>query len=103
MRDYVYVEDVAAAFLAALARPEVTGCANVGTGVETSVNTLYATLRRVAGSRAEARHGPARPGDQRRSCLDPGRARETLGWTPAVALEEGLARTWNFWKKETAT
>ncbi|HEX9190431.1 MAG TPA: NAD-dependent epimerase/dehydratase family protein, partial [Vicinamibacteria bacterium] len=101
-RDYVYVEDVAAAFLAALERPEATGCANVGTGIETSVNALHGALCRAAGRRVEAEHGPARPGEQRRSCLHPGRARDLLGWTPRVALEDGLARTWDFFTGEAS-
>jgi UDP-glucose 4-epimerase len=99
-RDYVYVEDAARAFVAAVERPDVGGRANVGTGVETSVNALYRALTRAAGRRVEARHGPARPGEQRRSCLDPGRARTLLGWAPGVGLEEGLARTWDFFAKE---
>jgi UDP-glucose 4-epimerase len=99
-RDYVHVRDVAAAFLAALARPEASGCANIGTGVETSVNALYAALARAAGTRVAARHGPPRPGDQRRSCLDPARARALLGWTPRVDLRDGLAETWAFFKEE---
>jgi UDP-glucose 4-epimerase len=92
-RDYVYVGDVAEAALLALERPRVTGPVNVGTGVETSVLDLFARLRAAAGGRGEARHGPARPGEQRRSVLDAGRAQRLLGWTPGVTLDEGLRRT----------
>ncbi len=99
-RDFVYVGDVARANLLALERPEVTGGINVSTGVETSVNALYAGLQAAAGSRVAARHGPARPGEQRRSCLDPGLAARALGWKPSVSLPEGLARTYDFFKKE---
>jgi UDP-glucose 4-epimerase len=100
-RDYVYVEDVAAAVCHALERPDVTGAMNIGTGVETSVNALHAALARVAGAGSAApEHGPARPGEQRRSCLDPSRARRLLGWAPAVGLADGLARTWDFFSKE---
>ena len=99
-RDYVFVEDVADANLRALERPAVTGAVNVGTGIETSVNDLYARLARAAGVTAPPPHGPARPGEQRRSCLDPGRAAHALGWRPTVSLDEGLARTFEFFKKE---
>jgi UDP-glucose 4-epimerase len=98
-RDYVYVEDVAAANLAALLRPEVTGAVNIATGVETSVNDLCARLQAVAGSDLTPAHGPARPGEQRRSCLDAALAGRALGWRPAVSLDEGLARTWEFFKR----
>ena len=99
-RDYTYVEDVAAANLRALERPQATGPINVGTGVETSVNDLCRRLRRVAASAVEAQHAPARPGEQRRSCLAPDRAKRLLDWAPTVSLDEGLARTFEFFRKE---
>ena len=71
----------------------MTGPVNIGTGVETSILTLFDQLRTAAGGRAEVRHGPARPGEQRRSLLDAARARRLLGWTPSVAIHEGLRRT----------
>jgi UDP-glucose 4-epimerase len=92
-RDYVYVEDIAEACRLALDRPDVTGPLNLGTGTETSVVALFERLRAAADGRAEARHGPARPGEQRRSALDASRARRLLGWTPATDLDHGLRRT----------
>jgi UDP-glucose 4-epimerase len=92
-RDYVYVGDIAEATLLALERPAVTGPINLGTGVETSVVALFELLRAAAGDRAQARHGPPRPGEQRRSALDATRARRLLGWEPRVTLAEGLRRT----------
>ena len=99
-RDFVYVGDVARANLLALERPEATGGINIATGIETSVNDIYAGLTRAAGSRVAAQHGPGRPGEQRRSCLDAKLAERVLGWRPTVALDEGLARTYDFFKKE---
>jgi UDP-glucose 4-epimerase len=101
-RDYTYVEDVAAANLKALEHPEVTGPVNICTGVETSVNGLYAGLVGAAGSTVAAQHGPARPGEQRRSCLSPALAARALGWRPTVSLAEGLGRTYRFFQKEVA-
>ena len=101
-RDYVYVEDVAAANLAALEREEITGGVNIATGIETSVNDLYARLVRAAGTDVAPVHGPPRPGEQRRSCLDASRAAEALGWRPRFALAEGLARTFESFKREFA-
>ena len=91
-RDYVYVSDVAEAALRALERPQVTGPVNIGTGVETTVVALFEALRAAFGH-GESRHGPARPGEQRRSLLDASRARQVLGWTARVGLDEGLRRT----------
>ena len=99
-RDYVYVGDVADAVARALDRPEARGVANVGTGIETSVNELYARLARGAGVDLPPTHGPAKPGEQRRSVLDPTRAKMLLGWTPATSLEGGLARTLGAFREE---
>ena len=99
-RDYVYVDDVAAANLLALEHPEVVGSLNVGTGVETSVNELHRVLARAAGRPVPPTHGPAKPGEQRRSCLAPAAAKRRLGWTPRVSLHEGLVRTLEFFKQE---
>jgi UDP-glucose 4-epimerase len=92
-RDYVYVGDVADSVLRSLERSDVTGPINIATGVETTVVTLFETLRAAAGVHVEARHGPARAGEQRRSLLDASRARRVLGWAPRVPLDEGLRRT----------
>jgi len=105
-RDLVYAGDVAQANVLAsrAALAPLTSldarAFNVGTGVETSVNALYRRLRRAAGATAEAQHAPARPCEQRRSCLAPGRAKRLLDWAPAVSLDEGLARTFEFFRKE---
>ena len=92
MRDFVYVGDVVAAILAAAGREG--GVFNVGTGVETSVNELFAATCRTAGVEADARHEPARTGDVRRSVLDVSRTERELGWRPRTSLAEGLASTW---------
>ena len=100
-RDYVYVGDVVNALVAALTSDAV-GAFNVGTGLETDVNTLYARLREAAGSEVEATHGAPRPGEQRRSCLDATRARETFGWQPRFILEEGLRETVEYFRGQVA-
>ena len=96
-RDYVFVADVVRANVAALATSFV-GPINIGTGIESDVNTLYAHLRVLTGSPHPAQHGPAKPGEQRRSVIDIQRAAEVLGWRPEVPLEEGLRRTVEFFR-----
>jgi len=100
-RDFVHVEDVARANVLALERADVTGAVNIGTGIETSVTEIATSLRAAAGSPTPPEHAPARPGEQRRSCLDPSRAGRALGWRPGVSLRDGLAATYDFFKKET--
>jgi UDP-glucose 4-epimerase len=92
-RDYVYVGDVVAANLAAAASA-ADGAYNVGTGVETSVLELVDALRGLGPRDGfEPEHVPERPGELVRSCVDPARAGEVLGWAPRVALADGLRRT----------
>jgi UDP-glucose 4-epimerase len=91
-RDFVHVDDVVRALLAAAGHDE--GVFNVGTGVETSVNRLHELCRAASGIDAPPRHGPPRLGDARRSVLDVSRARSELGWRPKVDLAKGLRSTW---------
>jgi UDP-glucose 4-epimerase len=85
-RDYVYVEDVVAAFLAA-GRSAVTGVLNISSGLETSVVELAALLG------VATEFAPPRAGEIDRSALRPDRARALLGWESRVPLAEGLRRT----------
>ncbi len=87
-RDFVYVDDVVDAFARAATRGGGL-VINIGTGRETSVNELYDTMARAAGVAEPAVFAPARPGELRRSCLDPGRAAIHLGWKPWTGLPEG--------------
>jgi UDP-glucose 4-epimerase len=95
-RDYVHVADVTRAFLAAAdsARP---GTFNIGWGRETAVLELLDLLQRAAGTNVDPKLEPLRPGELRRSALEPSSAAETLGWRPQVALEEGLAETFRWY------
>jgi UDP-glucose 4-epimerase len=95
-RDYVHVQDVVRANLAAVDGPP--GVYNVGTGVETDVNELYLMLAAVCGARAAAEHAPAKPGEQLRSCLDTTFTRQRLGWTASIPFEDGLRSTVAYFK-----
>ncbi len=91
-RDYVYVGDVVAANVAAL-EAKFVGEINIGTGIETDVVAIFHYVRQALGSEIEASHGPAKTGEQRRSCIDARRAAAILGWHPQMALAQGLRRT----------
>jgi len=99
-RDYVHVSDVVRANVAAAGRPGYH-IYNVGTGVETSVVDLYKEIARSLGSDLQARHGPAKPGEQQRSVVDGGLGRRELGLPQPIPLSEGLART-AAWFRERA-
>jgi UDP-glucose 4-epimerase len=95
-RDYVYVDDVARANVLALEQDPPSGAYNIGTGIETSVNRLYGLLQDIRGEYLQPRHGPAKPGEQLRSCVDHSRATRLLGWRPEVSLADGLGDTLRF-------
>ncbi len=102
-RDYVYAGDVAAANFAAatsstLPKPGRLDARafNIGTSIETSVNTLATTLQSVSGTTAALDFAPARSGELARSALQTSKARDVLGWTPTVSLAEGLTNTYRY-------
>jgi UDP-glucose 4-epimerase len=87
-RDFVFVDDVVDAFARASERGGGL-LLNIGTGRETSVNQLYATMAEHVGVDRPAVQAPARPGELRRSSVDPRRAGIHLGWEPWTSLDEG--------------
>jgi len=91
-RDFVHVADVVAANQASFRR-RVGGTMNVGTGIETSVRELYGLVAAACHAERPPRFGPGKPGEQRRSVLDVGRARERLGLAELVPLEGGIHAT----------
>lgn len=95
-RDYVFVDDVVRANLLAAAGP--VGAYNIGTGQETDVVTVHSLLAAACGYTEPPEFGPAKPGEQRRSCLDVTRAERVLGWKPQVAIEDGLRRTLDYFR-----
>ena len=88
-RDYIFVEDVVAAMLAA-STSDLSGPVNVGTGVETDVLTLARALGDLAGVPFEPEFAPPRTGEVQAITIDPSRAEAELGWRPETTLSEGL-------------
>lgn len=101
-RDFVYVRDVAAANVAALLS-EQSGPVNVGTGVDTTILEVVKRLCALAGRSELPEFSAARGGEVRRTCLDNSRAAAWLGWSPKIAIAEGLALTKEYFDTHTGT
>ncbi|HOT98130.1 MAG TPA: NAD-dependent epimerase/dehydratase family protein [bacterium] len=97
-RDFVFVADVVAANLLALAQTS-NDTFNIGTGHESTINEVYRTLNALIGSNKPEKHGPAKEGEQFRSVIDASHAARMLGWKPRFTLETGLHETVEFFKK----
>jgi len=98
-RDYVYVGDVVEANVSAI-KSSFTGCVNIGTSKETTVNELFNILKQASGNNDIAEtHGPAKPGEAYRSALDYRLAKEVLGWRPRTSIKDGLEATYSWFSK----
>ncbi|MFI7674932.1 NAD-dependent epimerase/dehydratase family protein [Actinophytocola sp. NPDC049390] len=99
-RDYVYVGDVVAAFVAASGEVGGGKRYNIGTGVQTSDRELHTLVARAANADDKPVFAPARLGDLRASALDAQAATAELGWRPDVSLDEGIRRTVDYFRKQ---
>ena len=90
-RDFVHVEDVARAVLAALAAPDANGPYNVASGKSVTLLRLIEAAGAALGRTPEIVFGPERPGDVRHSSADIAAIRDAIGWAPSISLEDGLA------------
>ena len=97
-RDFVYVDDVVEANIAALGK-EAHGIYNVGTGQETTINELFSLLAGFINPSGREVHGPAKKGEQLRIALDSSRIHRELDWEPKVSLKDGLARTVDYYRQ----
>ena len=98
-RDYVYVDDVAAANIAALEAGSGMSFV-IGTGKKTSVNAVYDSLVKITGFKAPIEHAPKRAGDVRSVVFDPSRAKSELGWTAKYELKDGMRKTVEYFKEK---
>jgi UDP-glucose 4-epimerase len=98
-RDYVFVGDCANANLLVTETEKCNQIFNLGSGIGTSVNQIFNSLKSITGYGKGAIHGPAKVGETRHIYLNAEKARAELGWQPTLTLEEGLSETVNYFKR----
>jgi len=102
-RDFTYVEDVAALVWKAARVPGVSGRVfNAGNGNRYTLNETWDLLQSIAGRKLDARYGPPREGDVRHSQADTTLAIAELGHDPQFTFEEGLRRTFDWYRQSLA-
>jgi nucleoside-diphosphate-sugar epimerase len=102
-RDFTYVENAVQANLLACEAPNASGKVfNVGVGGRVSLNDVLRTLAKLSGKKLEAKYDPARDGDIRDSQADITQARDVLGYDPQVTFEDGLEKTFEWYKTTQA-
>ena len=98
-RDFVYVDDVASAFVASIENGDGK-LLNIGTGTETSIQYLYEEMAIASGIESDPERGEERSGEIERSSLDPSLAEKILGWTPQTSLRDGVHSTLEWFKSK---
>lgn len=102
-RDFTYVENAVQANLLACEAPNVSGKVfNIGTGARFSLNQTVELLSKISGKQLQVKYDPPRDGDIRDSLADITRARQFLGYHPQVGFEEGLGRTFEWYRSVQA-
>lgn len=99
-RDFVYAGDIARGIRQALVTDNADTCYNLSTQEETSLNDLVSIFSKVSGKEIVPTYGEPREGDIFRSSLSNRKAVTGLGWEPQVSLEEGLKRTYDYFKNQ---
>jgi UDP-glucose 4-epimerase len=97
-RDFIHVKDIVGALAFAAETPGVTGVFNAGYGGQITINELAAQIIANAGTSSKVLHAPERPGDVKHSRASADKLL-AAGWKPRHTLEEGLARTFEYFKK----
>jgi UDP-glucose 4-epimerase len=96
VRDYIYVGDVANAFVKALTQDSPYRVFNIGTGVGISLRNLLSAMEKVTGVKPKVEYAPGRQVDVSINVLDSTRAHRYMNWHAETDCETGLRKTWSW-------
>ncbi|WFC68453.1 NAD-dependent epimerase/dehydratase family protein [Achromobacter denitrificans] len=96
VRDYIYVQDVAAALVSAATHIGPSRIFNIGSGEGRSLLEIISAIEEVSGVTPSMRFSPGRTVDVPRSILDTSLAAKELAWKPATPFMDGMRQTWNW-------
>jgi len=100
-RDFIFVHDTVDAILRLAVHDRARGeVLNLGSGIETSIGSIVRTVASIMGWQGEIDHAPARAADVRRHCADVGHAEALVGPLATTSLEDGLAATVGWYRRE---
>jgi GDP-L-fucose synthase len=103
-RDLIHVDDLVAAVRAAIERqPGAYGLYNIGSGAAPSVGAIAERIVRASGRDLDIVRDPSKPSVPVTIALDCARARTELGWRPTIGLDDGIARTLEWWRLHRPT
>ena len=94
-REFLHVDDLAAAVLFLLEQYDSSEIINVGWGEDISIRELAELICEVVSFRGELKWDPSKPDGTPRKLLDISRIKN-LGWQPTIALRDGIARTYEW-------
>ena len=97
-RDYIHVSDIVEANILAMDKG-TNSVFNIGTGVETSDQTVFDTLADVLGYKESPIYAPVRPGEVYRIYLECSKARNELDWAPRLSFREGIEQTAEYYRQ----
>lgn len=100
IRDFLYIDDMVSAIVSLMAFPNDNQTYNVGSGIGHSLNQIKAIIESVCGKELPVKYRPGRKIDVERIVLDSSRLCEATHWQPRVAIEQGIALTWEWLIKQ---
>jgi UDP-glucose 4-epimerase len=95
-RDYIYVEDVATAFVKAISQNSAYRLFNIGTGIGLSLRNLVGKIEQITGIQPKVEYSSGRPIDVSNNVLDSMRANRFMNWHAETDCDTGLRKTWEW-------